>query len=320
MFFSFIKNSFSILFQYFQKNKLYSIVYGLGFIEISYITFRFSRFLYKSFIRPAKTLPERYGSNSWVLMAGNIDELAKSFCLELASQGFNICIISKNNYKIVRFSKIINSRFPHIKTKEIQADFDDSLNKDFFKKIDPHIEEIDISILINNVGLSKKCKSLQESSDEDLKEVLISNCFPIVLVTKRILNKMLYRTKKSAIINLSSQFWHFPGRSPLYCASRAFEGVFSESLTKEFHDKIDVLSYSPFYFSNSENRFNKGNFWNIEPTRAVHACLKEIGYEAKTYGHWKHNLMAMWMHVWNSKGKLFYARKTSHHQNYIEDF
>lgn len=306
-----IKTKLLHFFHFTKRHNIHYIIYGVGFFQISYLFFRFCRLFYKSFLRPGKTLSYRYGSNSWVLLVGNLDDLGKAFCFELAEKGFNICLLSKNNYKLVKFSNEILYKYPTIKTKIIQANFEESLNKNFYTNIDNHLQLLDVSILINNVGLSKRCNSFEESSDEDLKDLLISNCFPIVFMTKRILNKMLQRNKNSAIINLSSQFWHFPGRSPLYCASRAFEIMFSESLTNEFHEKIDVLTYTPLYLSNPHHKFNEGNFWNINPKKAVDSCLKEIGYETKTYGHWKHKLMARWMQMLNEKGRRVYSKKMS---------
>jgi len=247
--------------------------------------------------------------NSWVLLTGDIDGIGKALCFELANQGFNICLISKHNYKLVKLSKEIKCLYPLVQTRIVIAKFDNALNNDFFQRIDSQIEDLDISILINNVGLSKICSSFQESSDADLKEILIINFFPIVFMTKRVLSKMLLRKFNSAIINLSSQEWHFPGRSPLYCASRAFEDMFSKSLTNEFHDKIDVLSYTPLYLSNCQHKYNQGSFWNIETKKAVNSCLNEIGYERKSYGDWKHKLMAKWMQIINEKGRRAYRIK-----------
>ena len=306
---SFLKSQFSKISLFLQKHKFHYVIYGLGLCHISYIFFRIIRLFYKSLLRPGKSLTHRYGHNSWVLLTGKIDGIGKDFCCEFANQGFNICIISKNNYKLVKVSNEIRALHPLIQTRIVTANFDDALNNEFFKRIDAYIKDLDISILINNVGLSKTCTPFQDSTDDDLKEMLVINCFPIVFMTKRVLPKMLLRKCNSAIINLSSQEWHFPGRSPLYCASRAFEDMFSESLTNEFHEKIDVLTYTPLYLSNYQNKFNKGKFWNIEPRKAVGACLKEIGYERKTYGHWKHKLMARWMEMLNAKGRYTYTNK-----------
>lgn len=306
---AFLYNHFSPLFKAFQQSKFRYFIYSLGFCQFSYYMFRFVRHFYKSVIRSGKHLSLRYGLNSWVVVTGNMDGVAKCFCWELARKGFNICMISKNNYKLVKLAHEIRNELPNVQTKIVTANFDESLNEDFFKKIDEQIQDIDISVLINNVALSKKCQPFEESTDEDLKEILTVNCFPIVFMTKRILQRMLLRKPNSAIINLSSQEWHFPGRSPLYCASRAFEDMFAESLTNEFHDKIDFLSYTPLYMSNSEHKYNKNSFWTIDPNKGVSACLNEIGYERKTYGHWKHKLVATWMKMLNDKGRRVSTKK-----------
>ena len=47
-------------------------------------------------------LQKRYGENSWAVITGGSDGIGFGFCEELASQGFNICMISRNGEKINR--------------------------------------------------------------------------------------------------------------------------------------------------------------------------------------------------------------------------
>ena len=51
-------------------------------------------------LKPLKSLTQRYGEKTWAVITGGTDGIGFGFCEELAEQGFNICIISRNKDKI----------------------------------------------------------------------------------------------------------------------------------------------------------------------------------------------------------------------------
>ena len=70
--------------------------------------------------------------------------------------GFNICMIARNRAKMEGALATLKSmNVEHeIQTKIIVADFGNSGQDDFFRIVNRQLEGLDISILVNNVGIS----------------------------------------------------------------------------------------------------------------------------------------------------------------------
>ena len=67
-------------------------------------------------------------------------------------------------------------------------------------------------------------------------------------MTRKLINKMLLRPKRSAVISITS----IAGQRPLlylgpYSATKAFNDFFSRALSLEFEEKIDFLSLRAGY-------------------------------------------------------------------------
>lgn len=50
--------------------------------------------------RSITNMPDIYGKKSWAVVTGATDGIGFGFCEELASLGFNICLISRNGDKL----------------------------------------------------------------------------------------------------------------------------------------------------------------------------------------------------------------------------
>ena len=61
------------------------------------------------------------------------------------------------------------------------------------------------------------------------------------------------------------------------------------ALSMELEEKIDVLSLRPLYVSTNITFKREGKeVINIE--ECAEGCLRHLGFETVTYGHWKHQL------------------------------
>ena len=113
----------------------------------------FAQFINKSFsIRKPHNLIERYGKGSWAVVTGATGGLGEAFCKELAELGFNIALISRNKARLEATEKYLNLSFPNVKTRIVQADFSESMTPDFYQNIWRELDDLDISLLINNAG------------------------------------------------------------------------------------------------------------------------------------------------------------------------
>ena len=75
-------------------------------------------------MRPRKNLYNKFGSKdkkSWAIVTGGSDGYGLDICHKLADQGFNICMIARNENKIKqKLAEIPNSQ---VEKKYIVADF-----------------------------------------------------------------------------------------------------------------------------------------------------------------------------------------------------
>ena len=83
------------------------------------------QFMQRHFVRRQLNLYDRYGSKqnrSWAVVTGGTDGYGLHICHKLAAQGFNICIVSRNEQKM------------KTRLEEIKADVDKKfIVADFFE-------------------------------------------------------------------------------------------------------------------------------------------------------------------------------------------
>lgn len=105
-------------------------------------------------IIPSKNLRESYGENCWAVVTGASDGIGLGFCEELAAAGINVCLIARNTAKLTKVAEQLSSANPSIQTRIITADFTDSQREGFFERILEGLGDIDVGILVNNVGIN----------------------------------------------------------------------------------------------------------------------------------------------------------------------
>ena len=79
----------------------------------------------RHFLRPAQDVHEKYGGkDSWALVTGGSDGIGLEICKQMAQQGFNICIVARNEEKMkLRIPEIEAATTHKIKTRYVVADF-----------------------------------------------------------------------------------------------------------------------------------------------------------------------------------------------------
>ena len=155
------------------------------------------------------------------------------------------------------------------------------------------MEGLDISMLVNNAGILHIEKFLN-MNNQQIRQIFGVNLFaPLMMIKMVALPKMLNRSKRSAIINMSSIAAFFPSLNfSTYGPTKFFLDTLSRSLSKELKltsdNKIDLLALRPSLVkTNMTNYYDNKNI-SISPIECVRGCLNEVGYEEKSFGFWKH--------------------------------
>ena len=289
----------------------------------------------KYFFIKELNLPQRYGPNSWVLITGASSGQGKEFALNFAERGFNVLLIGSPRTQST--INIINDKYPNIKTQFILKDFGKAFEDDFFNSIIEAIDELDISILINNVGHRTGWIGYENMPYKMIKETIATGTIIQARLSQLVLPKFLKRSPKSAIINITAQSMHpnfgfgiglsneisVPYLS-VYEASNAFGFYHANSLQKEYGKIIDMLNITPGAVITENTQFLADTWFNIDAKQFVNNVMKMLGnVQGTTCAYWGHAISSYLINIcpWNKEEILHETGKTIaenymlHHQD-----
>jgi 17beta-estradiol 17-dehydrogenase / very-long-chain 3-oxoacyl-CoA reductase len=259
------------------------------------------QFVTTQFLRPALDLEARYGSGSWAVVTGASAGIGLGFAVELAKRNFNIVLISRNMDRLKAAQDEVIAARPGVKTRVVSADFKECGAATFWARFyDDHLADLDVSVLINNVGVNHT-KPFTAIPEEFLLDIVPVNCTSQMMMTRKLINKLVDRCqatpdgvrRRSAVVSVSS----VAGQRPLlylapYCATKAFNDFFSRALALEFGHTLDVLSLRPGYVvSNMSKLTQKGGFV-LDRYECASGCLEKLGHVKETYGDPRHAVYA----------------------------
>lgn len=226
----------------------------------------------------------------WAVVTGATDGIGKAYAKALAKKGFNIVLISRTLEKLEAVAKEIE-KTSSVKTKTIAVDFTGDIT--VYDTIRRNIENLDIGVLVNNVGMSykyaeylTKIPDAEKSSDDIIKANIIS-CTRMTLIVLPIMESV----RKGVIINVSS----LSAISPvpllsMYAAAKAYVNFFSAGIEDEYKSKgIIIQSVLPGFVSTNMSKM-RPSFSTCTPEAFVKWALKTVGVESRTYGYPIHKL------------------------------
>lgn len=158
------------------------------------------------------------------------------------------------------------------------------------------IGDLDVSILVNNVGVGGFSQGFAapfpETPDDKIKELMMVNLFAPVMMTRKLIDRMVNRNRRSAVITVSSHqgMTTIPKNIP-YASSKAFLLYFNQALIDEIGTKkVDFLVVAPGAVITRMTNFMEKCYHSCLPEECVRSSLKNLGRTTFTYGHWKQNL------------------------------
>ena len=292
----------------------------VGYIILVWYLWKVIAFIWKSSIQYLAPLfghkhdLRKYGE--WVVVTGSTDGIGLQYALQLAAKGFNIVLISRSEEKLQTVSKQIEEKF-NVKTKVIVYDFSEVGGYD---KIIEELEDLDIGILVNNVGTSNGSeKPLIENDLQNVFKVMKINIFSCVGVSYAIIKGMCNR-KRGLMIHISSiASLTDPPYIDVYPASKMFINKFVKCLSYENEGIIDHQVVLPGYVE-SKLSGAKARFF-VCPTAEdfVRSAIGTIGFADVTCGYWSHKMtlnliqLVQSTSVW--RAMLSHFRKTFEKRN-----
>ncbi|KAF3431135.1 hypothetical protein FNV43_RR25865 [Rhamnella rubrinervis] len=185
---------------------------SLGFFIILKKTSSLLNWVFVTFIRHPKN-PKSYGS--WAMVTGATDGIGKAFAHQLAKHGLNLILVGRDPNKLKSVSEEYQAEFPNTQIKRIVFDFSRNILEGV-KVIEESIKELDVGILINNVGVSyPRAAYFHEVEEDDWMKLVRVNLEGTTCVTRAVLPGMLLR-KRGAIVNIGSGAAIVVPSHPLY--------------------------------------------------------------------------------------------------------
>lgn len=112
-----------------------TLFFIIGLIHLAYFVYAFVGFLRRNCLLKKMNLTERYGTGSWALVTGASDGIGAEFCIQLAREGFNICLVSRTRSKLESVERQVREANPKVETCTIQFDFTDATDMRQYERL-----------------------------------------------------------------------------------------------------------------------------------------------------------------------------------------
>ncbi|TRY76514.1 hypothetical protein TCAL_03530 [Tigriopus californicus] len=229
----------------------------------------------------------------WALVTGSTDGIGKAYAMALAKKGLNIILVSRTPFKLQNVAAEIESKYK-VKTKIIDIDFT-AKDQDYIPRLQTEIKDLEIGILVNNVGLSYDHPEeflKIENGEQKVRDLVNVNITSMNAMTRLVLPQMKQR-QKGAVVNLSSMSALIP--APLlsvYAGVKAYVDTFTKGLALEYGKYgITIQCVLPGYVVSNMSGLKKPSFIAPTPDVFVKSALGRLGVFSRTTGYIVHDLM-----------------------------
>ncbi|XP_068130050.1 very-long-chain 3-oxoacyl-CoA reductase-like isoform X6 [Hyperolius riggenbachi] len=229
-----------------------------------------------------------------LIVTGATDGIGKSYAHELAKRGFNVVILSRTLEKLQKVAEEIEQRSGR-KVKIIQADF--TGGAEIYPKIEEGLKDLDIGILVNNVGMASQERQQRfldtRNLDKVIEDMLNCNVQSMLQMIRIVLPRMEER-KKGLIINIASEAGTRPyPQVSLYCATKVFMDFFSRSLNLDYIcNGIDVQCVMPLMVSTNMTKNLRTNLLVKSADDFAREALNTVGLTNRTSGCLSHSIQS----------------------------
>ncbi|XP_047446888.1 17-beta-hydroxysteroid dehydrogenase type 3 [Mugil cephalus] len=229
----------------------------------------------------------------WAVVTGASEGIGRAYAHALAERGMNVVIMSRTKDKLDRVAKEIGNSTGQ-KVKVMVTDF---INENIFGEIEDQLKDLNIGVLVNNVGMLPSifpCRFLEsEELEKTITKVINCNVKTMVKMCKTILPGMETRGK-GLILNISSGIASVP--CPLYTlygSSKVFVERFSQALQAEYrHRGVIIQAIAPFGVSTQMTCYQRTSTVTLSPEDFVKSSLQYIRAGDKTNGSICHTVLA----------------------------
>uniref|UniRef100_A0A671TIX5 Hydroxysteroid (17-beta) dehydrogenase 3 n=1 Tax=Sparus aurata TaxID=8175 RepID=A0A671TIX5_SPAAU len=229
----------------------------------------------------------------WAVVTGASEGIGRAYAFVLAEQGMNVVIMSRTKVTLDQVAKEISDTTGR-RVKVIVVDF---IEENVFSEIEDELKDLNIGVLVNNVGTLPSLIPCRFLEIPELDQVCMC---------KIVLPGMDNR-RKGVIVNISSGAASIPfPLYTLYAASKVFVERFSQGLQAEYKDKgIIIQAVAPFGVSTRMTAYQPTNMVTPSPEDFVKFSQQYLRAGDKTNGSVSHTLLGLLLQT--IPPKLLYA-------------
>ncbi|KAK9454966.1 hypothetical protein V1511DRAFT_378290 [Dipodascopsis uninucleata] len=276
------------------------VLASIGAMKLSTLFFKSTRLIAELFILPGTNFA-KYGAGkgAWAVLTGASDGIGKEFAMQLAKKKFNVVLISRTESKLIEVANEITEK-SKVETKIVPVDFAHATEQDY-DRIQSAIADLDVSILINNVGQSHSIPvPFSETDITELENIININDMATLKVTRLVLPRMIARKKPGLVLTMGS----FGGLLPtpylaVYSGSKAFLQYWSSALATELKPhKIDVELVISYLVTSAMSKIKRTSLMIPNPRQFVQSTLSSVGLSRGSQGriatstpYWSHALL-----------------------------
>jgi len=236
----------------------------------------------------------KYGK--WAIVTGATDGIGKAYAFELAKKGLSVLLMSRTEEKLQEVEKDLKAKYPKVEVQHLAVDFG-NFDKAARDKVKVLVKDMDIGVLVNNVGISYPfTKYFHELKDDEVAGLVEINVNSTVWMTRLVLgdgeSPGMIKRKRGAIVNTSSAAGRMT--SPLlaeYSGAKGFIENFSKSLKAELAPfRIHVQVQAPLFVATKMAKIRKTSLTVPSPADYARSAVAHIGYEDTVSPYWSHAL------------------------------
>ncbi|KAL9051294.1 MAG: hypothetical protein Q9162_006099 [Coniocarpon cinnabarinum] len=272
---------------------------GVGALYLGFKLVSFVRLIFSVFLLPGTSLSTFGPKGSWAVITGASDGIGAEFARQLARNGFNLVLVSRTASKLDALSQEIKTSNSGIETKLLAMDFAQNQSSDY-DSLRSLTRDLDVSILINNVGVSHSIPvPFVETSQTELNSIVSVNVLGTLQVTQLLAPGMIER-KRGLILTMASFGGIVP--TPLlatYSGSKAFLQQWSTALGSELVPKgVTVDLMQSYLVTSAMSKIRRTSMFIPNPRSFVKSALSKVGRSGGAQGiayttspYWSHAIL-----------------------------
>lgn len=236
-------------------------------------------------LEPYKTRGSGRVNASWAVVTGCTAGIGEEYAHQLAADGFNLILVSRSLNKLEKVRDDIKSKFSSIEIALYVLDAAKAKSEDYAGLRDLVASHENVSVLINNLGISHDMPTpFAEVPEAALNEIIQVNCVSTLEISKAVLPSLEKHTEESRsaralVLTMGSMAGLTP--TPLlsvYTGSKMFLQGWSSALAQELKPKkIDVQLVLSYLVTSQMSKVRRTSLMCPNPKSFVKSALRQIG-------------------------------------------